>query len=71
MAPGIVFVDLVISVINVANHVILVFGERSAAKDANAKTPKGHVIMNLGSANAYQDGEATNAIFHVNLVIMA
>lgn len=71
MVPEIVFVVPVISVINVANHVILVFGERSAAKDANAKTPKGHVIMNLGYVNAYQDGEATNAIFHVNLVIMA
>lgn len=71
MVPEIVFVVPVISVINVANHVILVFGERSAAKDANAKTPKGHVIMNLGSANAYQGGEATNAIFHVNLDIMA
>ena len=71
MVPGIVFVDLVISVINVANHVILVFGERSVAKDANAKTPKEHVIMNQGSANAYQDGEEINAIFHVNLVSMA
>jgi len=71
MAPEIVFVDLVISAINVANPVILVFGERSAVKDANAKMPKGHVIMNQGSASVYQDGEATNAIFHVNLVIMA
>ena len=71
MALEIVFVDLVISVINVANHVILVFGERSVAKDANAKTPKGHVIMNPGYVNVYQDGEEINAIFHVNLVIMA
>ena len=70
MAPEIVFVDLVISVINVANHVILVFGERSVAKDANAKTPKGHVIMNQGYVNVYQDGEEINAIFHANLVIM-
>ena len=71
MAPGIVFVDLVISVINVANHVILVFGEKSVAKDANAKTPKEHVIMNQDYVNVYQDGEEINAIFHVNLVIMA
>ena len=71
MAPEIVFVDLVISVINVANHVILVFGERSVAKDANAKTPKEHVIMNQDYVNVYQDGEEINAIFHVNLVITA
>jgi len=71
MALEIVFVDLVISVINVANHVILVFGEKSVAKDANAKIRKDHVIMNRDSANVYQDGEAINVIFHVNLVIMA
>ena len=71
MVPEIVFVVPVISVINVANHVILVFGERSAAKDANAKMPKGHVIMNQGYANVCQDGEEINAIFLVNLVIMA
>ena len=70
MAPETVFVDPVISAISVASHVILVFGERTVAKDANAKIPKERVIMNQGSVNAYQDGEATNAISLVNLVIM-
>jgi len=71
MAPEIVSVDQVTSVINVANHAMLVFGEISAAKGVSAKMPKGLVIMNQGSANVYQDGEATSAIFHANLVIMA
>jgi len=71
MAPEIVFVDPVILVINAVNHVILVFGERSVAKDASAKIPKEHATMNQGSANVCRVGEVTNAIFHVNLVIMA
>ena len=70
MAPETVFVDPVISAINVVSHVILVFGERTVAKDANAKIPKELAIMNQGSANVYQDGEATNVISLVNLVIM-
>lgn len=70
MAPEIVFVDLAISAISAASHVILVFGERTAAKDANAKTPKEHAIMNQASVNACQDGEEISAISLVNLVIM-